>query len=155
MCNRPEVLRRLRRLLCGSKSTASSWTCAAHANMGLVSMIQALGQLDGKWHHFECKSMYFSYFKSSIFLKMICVLGLRAGNIVLLQFLVGLKDSTKDELITELVVNTLKSSPDVLARYLKESVHSFIPRAKSAWQDNISLLKKVSLQRQISLKWVA
>ncbi|XP_041920011.1 nucleolar pre-ribosomal-associated protein 1 isoform X1 [Alosa sapidissima] len=67
----------------------------------------------------------------------------RAGNIVLLQFLVGLKDATKDKLITELVVSTLKSSPDVLARYLKESVHSFIPRPKSAWQDNINLLKKI------------
>lgn len=86
---------------------------------------------------------------------MACVSEPRAGNIVLLQFLVGLKDSTKDELVTELVVNTLKSSPDVLARYLKESVHSFIPRPKSAWQDNISLLKKVSSQRKIALKWIA
>ncbi|XP_063062000.1 nucleolar pre-ribosomal-associated protein 1 [Engraulis encrasicolus] len=67
----------------------------------------------------------------------------RAGNIVLLQFLVSLKDCTKDDLITELVVSTLKSSPDVLTRYLKESQHSFIPRAKSTWQDNISLLKKI------------
>ena len=79
-----------------------------------------------------------------IYLTMTCVLGSRAGNIVLLQFLVGLKDSTKDDLISELVVSILKSSPDVLARYLKESVHSYIPRPKSAWQDNISLLKKVS-----------
>ncbi|KAL2096575.1 hypothetical protein ACEWY4_008723 [Coilia grayii] len=75
----------------------------------------------------------------------------RAGNIVLLQFLVGLKDCTKDEMIMELVVSTLKSSPDVLTRYLKESVHSFIPRAKSAWQENISLLKKIyEVQPEVS-----
>lgn len=76
---------------------------------------------------------------------VLCLSSSRAGNIVLLQFLVSLKDCTKDYLITELVVSTLKSSPDVLTRYLKESQHSFIPRAKSTWQDNISLLKKVRL----------
>ncbi|KAJ8391476.1 hypothetical protein AAFF_G00089500 [Aldrovandia affinis] len=67
----------------------------------------------------------------------------RAGNIVLLQFLVGLKQATEDELLAELVVSILKGSPDVLPRYFKEMQYSFTPRLKSAWQDNITLLKKI------------
>lgn len=67
----------------------------------------------------------------------------RAGNIVLLQFLVGLKQATEDELVAELVVNVLKVSPDILARYFQESQYSYTPRLKSAWQDNVQLLKKV------------
>ena len=67
----------------------------------------------------------------------------RAGNIVLLQFLVGLKQATEDELVAELVVNILKASPDILARYFKETQYSYAPRLKSAWQDNVRLLKKV------------
>ncbi|GLD53499.1 nucleolar pre-ribosomal-associated protein 1 [Lates japonicus] len=67
----------------------------------------------------------------------------RAGNIVLLQFLVGLKQATEDELVAELVVNVLKASPDVLARYFKETQYSYTPRPKSAWQDNVKLLKKI------------
>ncbi|XP_054651009.1 nucleolar pre-ribosomal-associated protein 1 [Dunckerocampus dactyliophorus] len=67
----------------------------------------------------------------------------RAGNIVLLQFLVGLRQATEDELVAELVVNTLKESPDVVTRYFKETQHSYAPRLKSAWQDNVRLLKKI------------
>ncbi|KAG7243058.1 hypothetical protein INR49_016433 [Caranx melampygus] len=67
----------------------------------------------------------------------------RPGNIVLLQFLVGLKQATEDELVAELVVNILKASPDLLARYFKETQYSYTPRLKSAWQDNIRLLKKI------------
>ncbi|XP_040902942.1 nucleolar pre-ribosomal-associated protein 1 [Toxotes jaculatrix] len=67
----------------------------------------------------------------------------RAGNIVLLQFLGGLKQATEDELVAELVVNTLKASPDMLARYFKETQYSYAPRVKSAWQDNVRLLKKI------------
>lgn len=67
----------------------------------------------------------------------------RAGNIVLLQFLVGLKQATEDELVAELVVNVLKVSPDLLARYFQETQYSYTPRIKSAWQDNVKLLKKV------------
>nr|XP_046245595.1 nucleolar pre-ribosomal-associated protein 1 [Scatophagus argus] len=67
----------------------------------------------------------------------------RAGNIVLLQFLVGLKQATEDELVAELVVNVLKVSPDILARYFQETQYSYTPRLKSAWQDNIKLLKKI------------
>ncbi|XP_070761902.1 nucleolar pre-ribosomal-associated protein 1 [Enoplosus armatus] len=67
----------------------------------------------------------------------------RAGNIVLLQFLVGLKQATEDELVAELVVNVLKSSPDMLARYFQETQYSYTPRLKSAWQDNVKLLKKI------------
>ncbi|KAM3616229.1 uncharacterized protein V6R79_014656 [Siganus canaliculatus] len=67
----------------------------------------------------------------------------RAGNIVLLQFLVGLKQATEDELVAELVVNVLKVSPDILARYFQETQYSYTPRLKSAWQDNVKLLKKI------------
>ncbi|KAF7653300.1 hypothetical protein LDENG_00084810 [Lucifuga dentata] len=67
----------------------------------------------------------------------------RAGNIVLLQFVVGLKQATEDELLAELVVNVLKSSPDILSRYFKETQYSYTPRLKSAWQDNVTLLKKI------------
>ncbi|XP_057694473.1 nucleolar pre-ribosomal-associated protein 1 isoform X2 [Corythoichthys intestinalis] len=67
----------------------------------------------------------------------------RAGNIVLLQFLVGLKQATEDQLVGELVVRTLQASPDVLARYFKETQYSYSPRLKSAWRDNVGLLKKI------------
>ncbi|XP_077063759.1 nucleolar pre-ribosomal-associated protein 1 [Siphateles boraxobius] len=67
----------------------------------------------------------------------------RAGNIVLLQFLVGLKQATEDEMVAELVVSVLKASPDILTRYFKETQFSFSPRITKAWQDNITLLKKI------------
>ncbi|XP_037325699.2 nucleolar pre-ribosomal-associated protein 1 [Pungitius pungitius] len=67
----------------------------------------------------------------------------RAGNIVLLQFLVGQKQATEDELVAELVVNVLKACPDMLVRYFKESQYSYTPRLKSAWQDNVKLLKRI------------
>uniref|UniRef100_A0A3Q3S3N5 URB1 ribosome biogenesis homolog n=1 Tax=Mastacembelus armatus TaxID=205130 RepID=A0A3Q3S3N5_9TELE len=67
----------------------------------------------------------------------------RAGNIVLLQFLVGLKQATDDELVADLVVNVLKASPDILARYFKETQYSYTPRLKSAWQDNVKLLRRI------------
>ncbi|XP_043115226.1 nucleolar pre-ribosomal-associated protein 1 [Puntigrus tetrazona] len=67
----------------------------------------------------------------------------RAGNIVLLQFLVGLKQATEDEMVAELVVSVLKTSPDVLTRYFKETSFSFSPRNKNTWLENISLLKKI------------
>uniref|UniRef100_A0A671SMZ7 Nucleolar pre-ribosomal-associated protein 1 C-terminal domain-containing protein n=1 Tax=Sinocyclocheilus anshuiensis TaxID=1608454 RepID=A0A671SMZ7_9TELE len=67
----------------------------------------------------------------------------RAGNIVLLQFLVGLKQATEDEMVAELVVSVLKASPDILTRYFKETNFSFSPRNKSTWLENITLLKKI------------
>ncbi|KAL1260021.1 hypothetical protein QQF64_007848, partial [Cirrhinus molitorella] len=67
----------------------------------------------------------------------------RAGNIILLQFLVGLKQATEDEMVAELVVSVLKASPDILTRYFKETNFSFIPRNKSAWLENVTLLKKI------------
>ncbi|XP_075053263.1 nucleolar pre-ribosomal-associated protein 1 isoform X2 [Mixophyes fleayi] len=67
----------------------------------------------------------------------------RAGNLVLLRFLVGLKSATEDELVGELVVNVLKVCPDLLNRYFKEIQYSFVPRLKSAWLENIKLLKKI------------
>ncbi|KAM8854605.1 nucleolar pre-ribosomal-associated protein 1 isoform 2-T2 [Synchiropus picturatus] len=67
----------------------------------------------------------------------------RPGNIVLLQFLVGLKQATEDDLVAELVVKTLKSCPDLLSRYFKETQYSYSPRPKTAWQDNLKLLKKI------------
>lgn len=62
---------------------------------------------------------------------------------MLLQFLVGLKQATEDELQAELLVRTLKASPDVLTRYFKETQYSYSPRLTSAWKDNVGLLKKV------------
>ncbi|KAJ0063556.1 hypothetical protein NL108_003874, partial [Boleophthalmus pectinirostris] len=67
----------------------------------------------------------------------------RAGNLVLLQFLVGLKQAPEDDLVAELVVNVLKASPDILSRYFKETQHSYTPRPKSTWQDNVNLMKKI------------
>ncbi|KAM8976730.1 nucleolar pre-ribosomal-associated protein 1 [Pelodytes ibericus] len=67
----------------------------------------------------------------------------RPGNLVLLRFLVALKSATEDELVAELVVNILKVCPDLLSRYFKETQYSFVPRLKSAWLDNIKLLKKI------------
>ncbi|KAM4701657.1 nucleolar pre-ribosomal-associated protein 1 [Discoglossus pictus] len=67
----------------------------------------------------------------------------RAGNLVLLRFLVGLKTATEDELLCDLVVNILKVCPDLLSRYFKETQYSFVPRLKSVWLDNIKLLKKI------------
>uniref|UniRef100_A0A8C7FZS0 URB1 ribosome biogenesis homolog n=1 Tax=Oncorhynchus kisutch TaxID=8019 RepID=A0A8C7FZS0_ONCKI len=67
----------------------------------------------------------------------------RAGNIVLLQFVVGLKQATEDDLVSDLMVNILRVSPDILPRFFKETQYSFIPRLKSAWTDNITLLKKI------------
>ncbi|XP_068000596.1 nucleolar pre-ribosomal-associated protein 1 isoform X2 [Melanerpes formicivorus] len=67
----------------------------------------------------------------------------RGGNIVLLRFLVALKKAAEDEMVTDLVVNVLKVCPDLLNRYFKESQHSFLPRVKSTWLDNMKLLKKI------------
>ncbi|XP_073440651.1 nucleolar pre-ribosomal-associated protein 1 [Dendrobates tinctorius] len=67
----------------------------------------------------------------------------RAGNLVLLRFLVGLKTATEDELVGALVVNVLKVCPDLLGRYFKEIQYSFTPRIKSTWLDNIRLLRKI------------
>lgn len=69
----------------------------------------------------------------------------RPGNLVLLQFLVGLKQATEDELVAELVVNILKESPDILSRFFKETQYSYTPRIRSAWHDNVKLLKRVTI----------
>uniref|UniRef100_A0A8C5AJB7 Nucleolar pre-ribosomal-associated protein 1 n=1 Tax=Gadus morhua TaxID=8049 RepID=A0A8C5AJB7_GADMO len=66
----------------------------------------------------------------------------RAGNIILLQFLGGLKP-TEDILVEELVTKTLRASPDLLGRFFKESRYSFAPRVQSAWRDNVQLVKKI------------
>ncbi|KAG7272312.1 hypothetical protein CRUP_011237 [Coryphaenoides rupestris] len=66
----------------------------------------------------------------------------RSGNIVLLQFLGGLKP-TEDPLVEELVVKTLRASPDLLGRFFRESRYSFAPRVQSAWRDNVTLVKKI------------
>ncbi|XP_033865183.3 nucleolar pre-ribosomal-associated protein 1-like [Acipenser ruthenus] len=67
----------------------------------------------------------------------------RAGNIVLLRFIVGLKTATEEEIVGDLVVNILKVCPDLLQRYFKETQYSFVPRQKSAWLNNIKLLRKI------------
>lgn len=69
----------------------------------------------------------------------------RPGNIVLLQFLVGLKQATEDELVADLVVNVLKATPDILSRYFKETQYAYAPRLKTTWQNNVKLLKKVTV----------
>ncbi|XP_050188089.1 nucleolar pre-ribosomal-associated protein 1 [Myiozetetes cayanensis] len=67
----------------------------------------------------------------------------KGGNVVLLHFLLGLKTATEDEMVADLVVNILKVCPDLLNRYFKETQYSFVPRMKSAWMDNMKLLKKI------------
>ncbi|KAM9452285.1 nucleolar pre-ribosomal-associated protein 1 [Salvelinus alpinus] len=67
----------------------------------------------------------------------------RAGNIVLLQFVVGLKQATEDDLVSDLMANILRVSPDILGRFFKETQYSFTPRLKSAWTDSVTLLKKI------------
>ncbi|KAM9390262.1 nucleolar pre-ribosomal-associated protein 1 [Phaethornis superciliosus] len=67
----------------------------------------------------------------------------KGGNVVLLRFLLGLKTATEDEMVADLVVNILKVCPDLLNRYFKETQYSFVPRLKSAWMDNMKLLKKI------------
>ncbi|KAJ7418039.1 URB1 ribosome biogenesis 1 [Willisornis vidua] len=69
--------------------------------------------------------------------------GNRGGNVVLLHFLLGLKTATEDEMVADLMVNILKVCPDLLNRYFKETQYSFVPRLKSAWMDNMKLLKKL------------
>ncbi|NXJ61965.1 NPA1P protein, partial [Rostratula benghalensis] len=67
----------------------------------------------------------------------------KGGNVVLLRFLLGLKTATEDEMVADLMVNILKVCPDLLNRYFKETQYSFVPRLKSAWMDNLKLLKKI------------
>ncbi|NWR70263.1 NPA1P protein, partial [Centropus unirufus] len=67
----------------------------------------------------------------------------KGGNVVLLRFLLGLKTATEDEMVADLVVNILKVCPDLLNRYFKETPYSFVPRLKSAWMDNLRLLRKI------------
>ncbi|KAB5535628.1 hypothetical protein PHYPO_G00120070 [Pangasianodon hypophthalmus] len=67
----------------------------------------------------------------------------RAGNIVLLQFVVSLKQVIEDEKVAELLVSILKCNPDILHRYFIETQLCFTPRMKGAWLDSIALLKKI------------
>uniref|UniRef100_A0A670XZ88 URB1 ribosome biosis homolog n=1 Tax=Pseudonaja textilis TaxID=8673 RepID=A0A670XZ88_PSETE len=67
----------------------------------------------------------------------------RGGNLVLLRFLLSLKTAVEDELVATLMVNIFKVCPDLLNRYFKESHYSFVPRLKSAWLDNMKLLRKI------------
>ncbi|NXD76883.1 NPA1P protein, partial [Halcyon senegalensis] len=67
----------------------------------------------------------------------------KGGNLVLLRFLLGLKTATEDEMVADLMVNILRVCPDLLNRYFKETHYSFVPRLKSAWMDNMKLLKRI------------
>lgn len=80
----------------------------------------------------------------SHFLKTTASLFFRAGNIVLLQFVVSLKNAIEDEKVAELLVSILKCHPDILHRYFSETQLCFTPRMKGAWLESIALLKKVS-----------
>lgn len=62
---------------------------------------------------------------------------------MLLRFLLSLKTAVEDEMVTDLVVNVFKVCPDLLNRYFKESQYSFVPRLKTAWLDNMKLVRKV------------
>lgn len=125
----------------GNLFTVSFSTCVALVSMASAFMMPALAQLAGKK---SVSQVYFVLFwKLLMFINWFTCFFSRAGNIVLLQFLVGQKQATEDDLVTELVVNVLKASPDVLARYFQETQYSYTPRPKSAWQDNVKLLKKV------------
>lgn len=86
--------------------------------------------------------MHVKYQSGDSFLKVFFIFN-RGGNVVLLRFLLGLKTATEDEMVADLVVNILKVCPDLLNRYFKETQYSFVPRVKSAWMDNMKLLKKV------------
>lgn len=61
----------------------------------------------------------------------------------------GQKQATEDDLVMDLVVNVLKANPDILARYFQETQYSYAPRLKSAWQDNVKLLKKVMVASRL------
>ncbi|XP_077198657.1 nucleolar pre-ribosomal-associated protein 1 isoform X2 [Paroedura picta] len=67
----------------------------------------------------------------------------RGGNLVLLRFLLCLKTAVEDEMVADLMVNIFKVCPDLLNRFFKESQYSFVPRLKSAWLDNMKLLRKI------------
>ncbi|XP_058274902.1 nucleolar pre-ribosomal-associated protein 1 isoform X1 [Hemibagrus wyckioides] len=67
----------------------------------------------------------------------------RSGNIVLLQFVVSLKQAIEDEKVAELLVSILKCHPDILHRYFIETQLCFTPRMKGAWLDSVALLKKI------------
>lgn len=67
----------------------------------------------------------------------------RGGNVVLLRFLLGLKTATEDELVADLMVKILGVCPDLLNRFFKETQYSFVPRLKTAWLDNMKLLRKI------------
>ncbi|XP_029140605.1 nucleolar pre-ribosomal-associated protein 1 [Protobothrops mucrosquamatus] len=67
----------------------------------------------------------------------------RGGNLILLRFLLSLKTAVEDEMVADLMVNIFKVCPDLLNRYFKESQYSFVPRLKSAWLDNMKLLRKI------------
>lgn len=122
----------------GNLFTVSSLTSVALVSTVSVFMMPALAQPAGKQSYSViCTLLESCHSNHRIFHFH------RAGNIVLLQFLVGLKQATEDELLAELVVNVLKVSPDILARYLQETQYSYTPRLKTAWQDNVKLLKKV------------
>ncbi|CAB1349349.1 unnamed protein product, partial [Coregonus sp. 'balchen'] len=66
----------------------------------------------------------------------------------------GLKQATEDDLVSDLVVNILRVSPDVLPRFFKETQYSFTPRLKSAWTDNITLLKKPEVSKAFQTREV-
>nr|XP_008105811.1 PREDICTED: nucleolar pre-ribosomal-associated protein 1 isoform X1 [Anolis carolinensis] len=67
----------------------------------------------------------------------------RGGNLVLLRFLLSLKTAVEDEMVADLMMNIFKVCPDLLNRYFKESQYSFVPRLKTAWLDNMKLLRKI------------
>lgn len=128
-------------LLYGNLCIVSLLTSVAPVNMVSVSMMPAMAQLAGK--STDCQCFLICTFLESPRAELAILILNRSGNIVLLKFLVGLKQANEDGLVADLLVNVLRVCPDILARYFRETQYSYTPRCKSAWQENVQLLKKV------------
>ncbi|XP_033629244.1 nucleolar pre-ribosomal-associated protein 1-like isoform X2 [Asterias rubens] len=64
-------------------------------------------------------------------------------NPILLKFLLSLHRANEDMLIQDLVVNILRTCPDLLNPYLTSCKYSFQPMPLPSWFANINLLEKI------------
>ncbi|XP_072178746.1 nucleolar pre-ribosomal-associated protein 1-like [Diadema setosum] len=70
-------------------------------------------------------------------------LGGRNQNSALYKFLLTLKTATTDDLVCDLVVNILKTCPDLLNKYLMTCPFTFAPRPSTTWLANMKLIEKI------------
>ncbi|XP_071485396.1 nucleolar pre-ribosomal-associated protein 1-like [Diadema antillarum] len=70
-------------------------------------------------------------------------LGGRNQNSALYKFLLTLKTATTDDLVCDLVVNILKTCPDLLNKYLTTCPFTFAPRPSTTWLANVKLIEKI------------